>query len=91
MIKEYVMLRIKRAYPMKAVMTYKGKTYGYRIENSKINIAVIDELDEDDILNEEMKQQLREEFAIYEATLTTEELKVWRRERSYDLPRRKHR
>jgi coproporphyrinogen III oxidase-like Fe-S oxidoreductase len=71
---------------MKAMMTYKGKKYGYRIENSKINIAVIDELDEDDILDEEMKQQLREEFAIYEATLTDEEMRVWRGERSYDIP-----
>lgn len=76
---------------MKTVMTYKGKKYGYRIENTKIAIAVIDELDEDDILDEEMKQQLREEFAMYEATLTDEEMKVWRGEKSYDLPRRKHR
>ncbi len=71
---------------MKAVMTYNDKKYGYRIENSEIVIAVIEELDEDDILDEEMKQQLREEFALYEATLTEEEMKVWRGEKLYDLP-----
>ncbi|HEO97878.1 MAG: hypothetical protein JW682_00470 [Campylobacterales bacterium] len=72
---------------MKPKLTYQGITYSYIEIDGEIIVYEIKDKDgivlfeDDDIFDEEMKQQLEEEFARYEATLDGEELKIWKGEK----------
>lgn len=65
---------------MKPIFEYRGKTYGYML--TKIGIVlyrICRKKPEDGFeFDDEMQKQLEEEFSIYEATLTSEELTVWK-------------
>ena len=66
---------------MKTIFKYKGKEYSYIVIDEEVVVFRLDrspEYEDDDIFDEGMKQQLEEEFKVYEATLTADEMKVWR-------------
>ena len=67
---------------MRAIFKYKGKEYNYVVlDGEVVTFRVEKSVYEDAVaLDDEMQRQLEAEFEAYEATLSDEEIKIWRRE-----------
>ncbi|HIQ27736.1 MAG TPA: hypothetical protein EYH42_04475 [Sulfurovum sp.] len=66
---------------MIAIFTYKGEEYSYVVlDGEVVTFRINKNVFEDEIvLDDELQTQLEAEFEEYEATLTEEEKKIWRR------------
>jgi len=67
---------------MRTIFTYKGNEYGYVVINGKVVPFKIEKniYENEVVLDDEMQEQLESEFEVYEATLTEDEMKIWRGE-----------
>jgi len=65
---------------MKTIFNYKGKEYSYIVlDGEVVTFSVEKNIYENEVvLDDEMQKQLEAEFEAYEATLTENEMKVWR-------------
>lgn len=65
---------------MKTIFKYKGKEYSYIVLDGEVVTFQINKsaYENEVVLDDEMQKQLEAEFEAYEATLTEDEMKVWR-------------
>jgi len=67
---------------MRTIFNYKGKEYSYVVVDGEVVTFRIDKniYENEIVFDNEMQKQLEAEFEAYEATLSNEEIKIWRRE-----------
>ena len=72
---------------MRTIFNYKGKEYSYVVVDGEVVTFRIDKniYENEIVFDNEMQKQLEAEFEAYEATLSNEEIKIWRRTRYPEL------
>lgn len=67
---------------MKTIFKYKGEEYSYVVIDGEVVTFKVEKSAYEDevVLDAEMQRQLEAEFEVYEATLSDEEIKIWREE-----------
>jgi len=67
---------------MRTIFKYKGEEYTYVIVDGEVMTFKVEKsvYEDEVVLDDEMQRQLEAEFEVYEATLSDEEIKIWRGE-----------